>query len=423
MTIWHSVGATWNRIVGGWRTYGPGAVGLGNVYGDSDKPGDLYSAASLEASQRLSAVWACETLRAETKGTLPLHVRDKDKNPVTQADIYGILHDSPNSMMTAAEYWSLVNAHLDLEGNHISIVKRRVRDRSVISLEPMMSSQGWTIEDEKSGGLFYKAPDGEKFDPRDILHFRGFTTKGYWGMSRLAVGRAILSAQIEANDMAITAFKQGLKLGGFFEVDNNLTVEQREEWDGILRKFGRSEMAGKWMTLLKGMKPVSGAEYRPKATDAELLASRVFGIEEICRLFNVPPPLIGHADKASSWASSLEQLNLMFYTYSCQPDLIRQEQRIKKILFSPEERAKGLEAKFSMQAILRADTKTRRAFYDAGLRNGDLSINEVRDLEERAGIGPSGDVYRTQMQMVDVDAEPEQNTDEPKKGLKNAHVH
>jgi HK97 family phage portal protein len=126
-------------------------------------------------------------------------------------------------------------------------------------------------------------------------------------------------------------------------------------------------------------------------------------------LFNVPPPLIGHADKASSWASSLEQLNLMLLMYSLQPDLIRQEQRIKKILFSAEERAKGLEAKFSVAGLLRADAKTRRQVYDSALRNGDMSINEVRDLEDRPGIGPEGDAHRVQMQMVDVNEIPEQN--------------
>jgi HK97 family phage portal protein len=412
MAIWNSVQGVWSRIAGGWRTYGPGVpAGTIGAFAD-DGMGNLFESASDANVQRLSAVWACMSLRAETQGTLPCHMRDSKKKVARTHPLYAILHDSPNAMMTAAEYWSLVAAHEDMYGNHISIVQRRVRDRSVISLEPYMGdAREWKLED-RDGELRYIAPgDSKPYDPRDILHFRGFTTGGYWGMSRFDVGRAVLAAQIEANTMALKSFKQGLKIGGFFKVEQNLTLEQREEWENVLRKFGSSANAGKWMTLLKGMTPVGGAEYRPKASDAELLASRVFGVEEVCRLFNTPPPLIGHADKASSWASSLEQLNLMFLMYSVQPNLIRRERRIEKVLLTGDDRARGAEVKFSVAGLLRSDLKTRQAFYASALQNGHMSINEVRDLEDRPGIGAEGDAYRVQMQMVDVDKIPEQNTD------------
>lgn len=414
MATWHSLQGLFGRIVGGWRTHGPHSGAFVDAAFDSREDFDLYGAATKAAAMKLSAVWACMTLRAETLGTLPLHLRDKDKKLVTDHPLYDVIHNSPNALMTAPEYWSLANAHVDMYGNHISVVQRRTRDKSVISLEPMFDPSGWTIQEEKSGRVFYQSPDGQKYDPENILHLKDFTLDNLFGLSRFQIGKHILAAQIEANTMALKAFKQGLKIGGFFQVDGpkDLDTDQLKEWNEKLSIYGRPENTGKWMTLLKGMVPIGGAKFRPKASDAELLASRFFGVEEVCRLFNTPPQLIGHSDKASSWASSLENVNLFFLMYALQPRMIRTERRITKTLISPADRVRGIEPKFSIAGLLRADAKTRALLYQAELRSGMSSINELRDLEDRPGIGPEGDVYRVQAQMVDVDKLSEQNAAE-----------
>jgi HK97 family phage portal protein len=134
-----------------------------------------------------------------------------------------------------------------------------------------------------------------------------------------------------------------------------------------------------------------------------LLESRYFGIEEICRLYGVPPPLIGHTSKASSWASSIENLNLFFQMYSMQPTVIRAEARISKKLLTPYDIAAGVQPKFAMQGLLRGDLKSRTLFYASGLQNGYLSQNDVLDFEDRPGIGPEGDIYRVQLNMSGAD--------------------
>lgn len=399
----------WKRIVGGWRTWGPNSPGVASF----DAP-SVSECVSSDEAIRLSALWACLNLRAESIGSLPLHLRDAKKNILTDHPLYGVLHDSPNSMQTAPEFWSMQTAHVDLYGNGISVIKRKTRDRSVVSLEPYFDPQSVLMHQEKSGAWYYDL-GGEKFAAEDILHLRGFTTKGYWGMSRLEVGRSIFSAQLAANEFAIRAFKQGFKAGGFFTVEANLNEEQRGDWQKILDRYGSVENAGKFLTLLKGMKPIAGAEFRPKPADAELMTSRYFGIEEICRLMGVPPQLIGQNDKASSWASSQEQINLFFLMYSLQPTLIRSERRISKSLMSSTDRAAGIEAKFSVGGLLRADLKTRQAFYASALQNGYYNRDEVRDLEDRGTI-PGGDKYTVQMNMTGIeDAASGDDKKEPQK--------
>lgn len=383
----------WTRIAGGWKTWGPGAI---LTAGGFDSPKDsIYDAVTVDAAMKLSAFFACVNLRAETLASLPLHLRDAKKNIIRDHDLYSVLHDSPNAMQTASEYWSMQNAHVDVYGNGLSIIKRR-SNKSVISLEPIMEPNlASLVPAKKSGGWKYVI-DGEDYGPEDVLHLRGFTMDGLWGMPRLEVGRHIIAAQIRANDSAARAFRQALKLPGFFEITEkgqNLTAEQRADWKKILDEHGKPENEGKFLTLLKGLKPVGGAEFRIKPSDAELLQSRYFGVEEICRLCAVPPQLVGHSDKASSWASSLENINLHFLMYSLQPTFVRNEGRIRKSLLSPQDRAVGVEAKHSIQGLLRSDMKTQMEFFASALQNRYYNRNEVRDLLDRPGIGPEGDQY------------------------------
>lgn len=405
----------WGAIRGGWKTHGPNAISGAGAFDDTGSP---FEAVTSETAMRLSALRACLSLRAETIGTMPLHLRDAKKNKLTTHPLYDVLHRSPNADMTAAEFWSLATAHVDMHGNFVCVIERR-SDKSVIALTPA-NLASCKVEYSKNGKRKIWTIGADEHSDDDILHLRGFTMCGDWGEPLLDFGRQILSAQLQANTSAMMAFKQGLKVGGFFlnEGKHELTAEQAKEFAGRLDYFGRSENAGRWMTLLRGFKPIAGTEFSVKPAEAQLLESRYFGIEEICRLANVPPPLIGHTSKTSTWPSSLENLNLHLMVYSLSPTVKRYEQRIEKKLLTPYDRAAGVEAKFSMQALLRGDTKARQSFYLTGLQNGYLSQNEVRDFEEMPGIGPEGDVYRVQLNMAGSDAagnnDPDPNQDNAK---------
>lgn len=397
------------RIFGGWKTWGPNRISGDGALSSGSHNADraLYPSVNEDTALTISAMLACLRLRSETHGSLPLHLRDDKKNLLQDHDLYGLLKYSPNSLQTGAEFWSQQNAIRDMHGNALVLIERR-SNGSVLSLEPFgqEASCNFSIKQRRTGAYYYNIM-GEEYDPERVFHLKGFGMDGLTGLGMLAAGRAILEAQISANNAALLSFKNGLKIGGFLlnKGSQNWTKEQIEDIDRRLRTHSLPENAGKMMSMLIGMEPVSGEKFTVNPVDAQLLESRYFGIEEVCRLANVPPQLIGHTDKASSWASSLENVNLHFLMYSMTPTLVRDEARILKSLIPRKDWGK-VEAKFSVQGLLRSDLKSRTEFYASGLQNGYLCRDEVRDFEERASI-PGGDKFTVQTNMVDVDKLPE----------------
>ncbi|HEX8586177.1 MAG TPA: phage portal protein [Allosphingosinicella sp.] len=397
MSIWHRVYG--GSIRGGWRTHGPGSDGLVGAL-DSGSDGAGEATVNAESAMRLSAFHACISLRAEIIGSLPLHLRDANKNVVRDHPLSLLLSVSPNANQTKPEFWSLATAMQDIKGNSVSIIERI--GKKPVALTPV-DPDDCSFDYNKSGSRKVWTIGKEKFNDDDILHLRGFSLKSDWGTPRLELGRHILQAQLTANNSALRAFRQGLKVGGFFvnEGTRDLGGPELAQFAERLNFFGRPENAGKWMTLLKGLKPIAGTEFSVKPADAQLLESRYFGIEEICRLCSVPPQLIGHTNKASSWASSIENVNLFFLMYSIQPTLIRNEASITKKLLTPEDFAKGISPKFNIRGLLRSDMKTQTLMFASALQNGYYNQDEVRDfLDEPPLPNGEGKVYRVQLNMA-----------------------
>ena len=289
--------------------------------------------------------------------------------------------------MCSSEFWEAQIANLDLWGNAYSRINR-VRER-VVSLD-ILDPQYMRVQRRDNGEIVYiytkNNVDAGEYSENDILHFRGFTLDGLVGLSPIRYQAQAMGLQISANNAASKAFQNNLKAGGFLKTgDRVLNAEQRTALRSALSDFSRPENSGKWMVLEAGMEPanMSGAWINPQ--DAQLLESRYFGIEEICRAFGVPPQLIHSTDKSSSWASSSEQINQNFLTYSLNPTLKRIEQTIARKLLKPEEREKFYPI-FSVEGLLRADSAGRASFYTALLQNGVMTRNEVRALENLPSI-------------------------------------
>ena len=255
----------------------------------------------------------------------------------------------------------------------------------------------------KDGSLRYEYTTNGKvevFHEDDIFHLKGLSLDGISGLSAIAYAASAIGSQIDANKSAQSEFKNGLKVGGFLKTgERELNDEQRAYLKASLAEYSRPENAGKNMVLELGMDYAAAGRINP--LDAQLLESRYFGIEEICRAFNVPPQLIGHTNKASSWASSLEQTNMGFLTYSLRPDLARLEQLIVRKLLIPAERKK-YQPRFSVEGLLRADSQGRASFYTQMLQNGVMSRNDVRELENLPKV-PNGDDLTVQLNMTTID--------------------
>lgn len=387
---------------GNWRPFSPGA-------GQVQPPVDVVNTASGMAvtpdrALRLSAVWACVGLRSAVVSSLPLILRDEAKQKVKGHPLYGVLHDAPNADMSASEFWEMIMSSLDLWGNAYAVITRNGIGQ-VVALTPLRPER-MAVKRSAGGIITYhysrKNAVDAVYQRADIFHVRGFTVDGLVGLSPLRYAAETIGGLLVANDAATREFRNGLKVGGFLKTGaTTLTTEQRERLRNNLGEFSSPENAARWMVLEAGMEPVSANGIRMNPADAQLLESRYFGIEEICRAYRTPPSLIGHTNKASSWASSLENTNLGWLQYALRPLLHRIEQAIVQQLLTPVERA-SIRPKFSVEALLRADSAGRANFYRTMWSVGAFSPNDILELEDRPPVD-GGDIRTVQLNLAPLD--------------------
>jgi len=347
----------------------------------------------------LSSVWACARLVSQTISTLPIGIyeRQQDGSRVNaQIPASTIVRARPNADTTAVTFWESIVAHALLNGNGFA-EKKRVGGR-LVALE-LLESTRLTWRKLESGAYEFQYVDDKgrirKLADTDVFHIPGFTMSGRFGMSVIKYGAEVFGSALAGNQAANATFKNGLHPTTYFKMDRVVDKEQRKDFRDNLKEISGALNAGKSPLLEAGME-VGTIGINPD--DAQLLESRVFSIEEVCRWFGVPPSMIGSTDKASSWASSSEQLNLWFLQYGLRPWLKRIEQAIWAQLLSPVEQTRYY-AEFSVEGLLRADTTARTSLYSTALQNGWMSRNEVRRLENLPPI-EGGDIYTAQTNLL-----------------------
>lgn len=346
---------------------------------------------------QLSAVWACVRLLSESISTLPLkiYVRQPDgsRKAATDHPAYSVLCRRPNSEMTPSRFMLMVVASICLRGN--AFIEKKFIANRLVSLVPLLP-QNMVVKRLTTGALEYKYTENgnERVIPvKNIMHIRGFGLDGVCGMMPMKTGRDVIGAAMAVEESAAKIFEQGLQSSGFLSAENALTDDQRERLRGYMASFTGSKNAGKIMVLEGGLK-YQGVTMNPE--DAQMLESRAFSIEEICRWFRVPPFMVGHTTKQSSWASSLEGMNLQFLTHTLRPLLVNIEQEIDRCLLDSDD---DVFAEFSVEGLLRADSAGRAAYYTSALQNGWMSRNDVRRLENMPPI-EGGDIYTVQLNLT-----------------------
>ena len=366
------------------------------------RTGDAGETVTPLSALNLSAVWACANLTSGTISSLPLQVfrtgADGYRQPDKRHPLYSVLHDSPNYDQTALDFWDYLGLSLELWGNAYARVERS--NGRVIGLYPVRPDLV-TVRRLQNGSLEYRWSDNrEAFTrlDRDMLHIRGPGGDPLGGMSTLAFARQSFSSAQAAERAAASMFKNGLRPSGMFKFNEWLTQEQRDQAVKLIDSYTGAMNAGKPIRLEGGM------EYQHLSIspeDAQMLETRQFGIEEICRFFGVPPALIGHAGASTAWPTSVEQQQIMFVQFTLRRRLARIEQAINKQLLTAEDRARGLTVQFNIEGLLRGDSAARATFYGAGLQSGWLTINEVRAKENLPSV-TGGDTPRMQMQNVPI---------------------
>lgn len=354
-----------------------------------------------DSALRLSAVWACTRLIAETISTLPLSLYEKTpegKRIARAHPLQTVIHDMPNPDASASVFWESTVAAMLLRGN--AHAERLTVAGRVVGLRFL--APGRLAAAPRGDGVMYTDDDGRQrhIATGSLWHIPGFSLDGEDGVSVIRYGANVFGSAQAASSAADGTFDRGLMPTTYFKYPNWLKPEQRTEFRENLTKISGAINAGK-PALLEGGMDTGTIGINP--VDAQLLESRSFSVEEICRWFRVPPFMVGHSEKSTSWGTGIEQQMIGFLTFTLSPWLRRIEQAISKDLLTPAERLRYY-PKFSVEGLLRADSAGRAAFYAAMVNNGVLTRDEVRELEDRQAMGGNAGVLTVQSAMTTLDS-------------------
>jgi HK97 family phage portal protein len=352
----------------------------------------------------LSTTWACVNLLAGLTGSLSFDVTQKRGNlrePRTDHPLQRILDDSPNADQTGLDFWEFISACLELKGNGYSEVERR-NNGIIIAMDAPLPPDLVQPRRRSDGSIEYEVADGrsKRVIPQErMLHIRGFGGSPLGGLSTLAFGSAMFRSALSVERAASQTFRQGARSVGAFVSDKQLNAEQMQQADDrVTEKYQAAVAAGKPLILNNGFQWHS-LSINPD--DAQMLESRNFSVEEICRFFGVPPHMVGHTQNSTSWGTGLEQQTLGFLMFTLRRRLKRIEKSVAKQLLTPADRAAGISVRFNVEDLLRVDSQGRAKFYEVMTRIGAMTINEVRALENLPPV-EGGDVPRMQMQNVPI---------------------
>lgn len=351
----------------------------------------------------LSAVWACVNLVAGTAASLPFVLYRKDATGERVKDerhpLYRLLHDSPNYDQTALDFWEFMFASLELWGNAYAHIHRG--DNGIYALVPI-SPDSISVRRLPEGPIEYSwTHEGKSYVETDesVLHIRGFGGNPLGGLSTLRFARNSFGLALATDRSASTTFKNGLRPSGVLTFKDFLKKENREiAQNQLVSQFAGAENTGKPM-ILEGGTTWQALNINPE--DAQLLESRSFSVEEICRFFGAPPFMIGHTAKSTSFGTGLQEQTLGFQKFTLRRRLKRVEQAVQKQLLTAADRANGVTVEFNVEGLLRGDSTQRAEFYQTMTQIGGMTINEVRKIEGLPPV-PGGDVPRMQMQNIPI---------------------
>jgi len=332
----------------------------------------------VDGALQISTVWACIERRANIVASLPLFVYEEtqgQKSLARASRLYQLLHDSPNPRMTPFEFWRAMMMNHDLRGNAYARVERDAKGEAV-AMWPMPADQ---VEPEvlSDGSMVYKytiGADMAVLSSESVLHLKNLGN-GTVGLAKLEFMRATTDESAKAQASASKVFGNGGKPTGILMLDNVLKAEQRKQ---LLERF--AEMAnGNTARLYVLEAAMKYQQLSMTPEDQQLLETRRYSVEEICRWFDVPPVLVHHSN-VTTWGSGVEQIVDGFYKLTVRPLLVSVEQAIRKRVLTPRQRA-DMSAEFSLDALLRASAKDRADLYAKLVQNGLKTRNECRQLE------------------------------------------
>lgn len=382
-----------------------------------DKPKDVYAGSGYSflfgrttsgkpvnenTAMQTTAVYACVRILSEAIASLPLHVYEYDdsggKRMVVDHPLYVLLHDEPNDEMTSFVFRETLMSHLLIWGNAYAQVIRNGMGVP-IALYPLLPNK-ISVERDDKGQIYYVYSRSSDENPNfkehgdiilkkeDVLHIPGLGYDGLIGYSPIAMCKNTIGMTLACEEYGSSFFANGAHPGGVLEHPGVLKDPSRvrESWNAVYRG---SNNAGKVAVLEEGMKY---QQIGIPPEEAQFLETRKFQLNEIARLYRIPPHMIGDLERATF--SNIENQSLEFVKYTLDPWVVRWEQSLQKALLSFTEKGKVF-IKFNVDGLLRGDYESRMNGYAVGRQNGWLSANDIREMENLNPIPTEegGDLY------------------------------
>jgi len=402
---------------------------LSGIFRSRDKPTDRTAGSSYSfflggtsagkfvterSAMQMTAVYCCVRILSEAVASLPLqfyrYTDDGGKEKAVEHPLYFLLHDEPNPEMTSFIFRETLMTHLLLWGNAYSQIIRNGKGE-VVALYPLMPDR-MKVDRDEHGRLYYEYTVNDaddvngrkgtdkpgrtvKLQPSDVLHIPGLGFDGLVGYSPIAMAKNAIGLAIATEEYGSKFFANGAAPSGVLEHPGTIKdpSKVRESWQAT---FGGSGNANKIAVLEEGMKytPISISPEQ-----AQFLETRKFQIDEIARIFRVPPHMIGDLEKSSF--NNIEQQSLEFVKYMLDPWVSRWEQAMVRALLTPDEKKRYF-FKFNVDGLLRGDYQSRMNGYATARQNGWMSANDIRELEnlDRIPAEDGGDLYLVNGNML-----------------------
>lgn len=358
---------------------------------------------SVNTAMQLSAVYACVKVISETIASLPLSVYEVTENGSRRADehpLQKILHDEPNTEMTSFVWREAMVSHLLLWGNAYNQKVYNNRGQ-LIGLYPLLPDRMEVERDDKTNALIYKytTQDGNVVTLASdyVMHIPALGFDGIKGYSPIAMERNAIGYALAMDTYGANSYRNGAVPSGILTHPNTIKDPKKlsDSWN---RAYGGQANHGKIAILEEGM---TFKQISVPNTEAQFLETRKFQVNEIARIYRVPPHMIGDLEHATF--SNIEHQSISFAQHTIRPWLVRIEQSMNRALFSEKEKGRFY-VQFNIDGLMRGDYQSRMQGYAIARQNGWMSANDIRLLENMNPIPDEdgGNVYLCNGNMIPI---------------------
>ena len=353
---------------------------------------------SKSSALTFTAVWSAVRLLSESISILPINVYEREKNGDKSLAInnpsYNLVHNEPNNYMSSVTFFEKIMMDLCLSGNSFVRIVRNGGGTP----EALLPLNAQDVKVKMSDGqIFYHNNNSNNiYDDYDILHFKGVSQDGILGLSPITQNANAIGWGMALEDYGNKYFTNSAKLSGVLETDRALSEQAIERLkNSFSNTYNQLKNAQSTAILEEGLsfKPITISPEQ-----SQFLASRIFSITEIARMFNIPTFMLQEHSKSSF--NNIESLSQSYVTYTLMPYIRRMESEMNRKLFKTNEKGR-IFVEWNVNGLLRGNIKDRTDSYKSALINGYMTINEVRRKENMNSI-VEGDEHYLPLNMTTI---------------------